>query len=97
MTISVRKKFGPCPKCNEGLLNHCIYNGVRMVMGGKENPTNIWNADLYKCPGCGSHVLTDFGIKAEWTKRNTPDIKGKIEELRAAEDMVIYAPKEFRL
>lgn len=95
-TCLVRKKFGPCPKCKAVLLHHCIRNGVRIVMGGEEEPTHIWNADLYRCPGCGSYVLTDFGIRAEWTKKNTPDIKGMAARLKEEGDMVVFAPVGFR-
>lgn len=91
----VRKEFGPCPKCKSGLLHHCIHNGVRMVIGSKESP-QIWNADLYRCPGCGAQVLTDFGVRAEWTKKNTPDIKGMAAELEKKGDVVVYAPVGFR-
>ena len=29
----------------------------------------IWEADLYGCPGCGNLILTDFGKHPQWTKK----------------------------
>ncbi|HAS55344.1 MAG TPA: hypothetical protein DCS42_15055 [Nitrospiraceae bacterium] len=69
----------PCPECGTSLLHNCVRNGVRYVDGTKENPKRIWNADLYKCAGCGILVLTDFGWPSQWNKKNTPDLQALLD------------------
>ena len=50
-------------------MHHCIENGVKAVYRAGTDLREIWEADLYRCPGCGNLVLTDFGDHPQWTKR----------------------------
>ncbi len=62
------KKF-TCPACKKAsLLHNCVENGVKLAVLATEELVQIWEADLYRCPGCGEFVLTDFGKKPQWTK-----------------------------
>ncbi len=70
----------PCPQCGISLLHSCVRNAVKYVQGREGKPTKIWNADLYRCPGCKHLVLTDFGRVSEWNKENTPDLQAVIND-----------------
>lgn len=93
MKALIKKKFGPCPECKTSLLHHCVKVGVRVVVGGKKNPVEIWNADLYRCPKCDCFVLTDWGSVPQWTRDNTPDLAGLVESMAQRGDTVIYLPE----
>ncbi len=71
--IKIKKRLnrtGTCPACKKrSLLHHCIENGVKAVYRAGADLREIWEADLYRCPGCGNLVLTDFGDHPQWTKR----------------------------
>lgn len=50
-----------CPKCNREL--HPEKNGVGVLdLNAKGKPYKIYDADLWKCPGCGIEVVGGFGI-----------------------------------
>ncbi|KKK89938.1 hypothetical protein LCGC14_2728070 [marine sediment metagenome] len=49
-----------CPKCNREL--HPETNGVGVLdLGGDGKPYELYDADLWKCPGCGIEVVGGFG------------------------------------
>ncbi len=90
--LLIRRKFGKCPECKSNLLHHCVKNGVNFVQGGRENPTAIWNADIYHCPGCGNLVLTDFADRPKITFTDEPAWfrTQYIEALKNEGEIVIY-------
>lgn len=58
-----------CPSCKtRSLLHLCKENGIKVVYGTKQDPIEVWEADLYCCE-CGAWTIIDFGRWAMWTKR----------------------------
>ncbi len=101
--LDKRKKYEasmPCPKCKTSLLHHYIKNGVRFVVGPQGQPEEVWNADLCKCPGCGSLVLTDFGDRPQYTYNNLnpdnipdwfPTLSALIEDDRKRGNIIFFS------
>ena len=57
-----------CPACNTRSLNHgCLEIGIKVVYGTKEDPIEVWEADLYRCD-CGEFTVTRFARFPTWTK-----------------------------
>ncbi len=48
-----------CPKCNREL--HPETNGVGVLDMANSKPYEVYDADLWKCPGCGIEVVGGFG------------------------------------
>jgi len=48
-----------CSKCNREL--HPETNGVGVLDMANGRPYEIFDADLWKCPGCGIEVVGGFG------------------------------------
>ncbi len=59
-TKSGKRQLIYCPNCNGPLSDCRIYIGIKYVVGSKDNPSQIWNADLYRCGKCQEFVVTDF-------------------------------------
>ena len=48
-----------CPKCNMEF--HPERNGIGVLDMADFGPYAVWDADLWKCPGCGVEVVGGFG------------------------------------
>lgn len=48
-----------CIKCNREL--HPETNGVGVLDINDNGPYELWDADKWKCPGCGLEVVGGFG------------------------------------
>jgi len=51
-----------CPKCECELQPE--KNGVGVLDMANGKPYEVYDADLWKCPGCGMEVVGGFGNKA---------------------------------
>ena len=51
-----------CPRCEREL--HPEENGVGVLDMANGRAYEVYDADLWKCPGCGMEVVGGFGNKA---------------------------------
>src|ERR1039458_5610600 len=52
-----------CVKCHTEM--RCEKNGVGVLdMSSNEQPYQLWEADKFKCPGCGFEVVVGFAQRA---------------------------------
>jgi hypothetical protein len=75
-----------CPTCQ--LSYRCHRGGVDVVevIGREQKPYKLWQADLYKCPGCGHEIVTAFGegpFATDW-QENFAETVALVESLPAA-------------
>jgi len=89
-----RSKNTICPADKTSLLHNYLKNGIWYVIGGRERPAKVYNADLCRCPKCHSLILTDFGRKPNKTLEITPDLKAVIEEVERRGCPVIYEERK---
>lgn len=79
-----------CVKCE------CEYkvelNGVGVVETASFGPYRLWNADLWKCPGCGAEVVAGFsgqGIEP-MIEHYEPGFKELLERMKEDWPRVVY-------
>ena len=51
-----------CVKCNTEFRPE--RNGIGLLDMADFGPYRIWEADLYKCPKCGTEIVVSFGHQA---------------------------------
>lgn len=65
-----------CVKC--GIEIRCETNEVAWLSPGGGCPDQLWQADLWKCPGCGHTVLQGFGAQP-MSHSNEPGFQSHVD------------------
>ena len=68
------------PFCNETLV-------VEMASFG---PYKVWNADTWKCPGCGFEIVAGFGQQPRRQDHYMDDFPAWLETVKAQAERVVY-------
>lgn len=57
-------------------------------------PYKVWNADLYKCPGCGAEMVTGFGQCPIRADHYAPDFGQWLDTAKSSAPKVFYDYEE---
>ena len=65
------------------------HNGTLVIETASFGPYKVWNADTWKCPGCGSEVVAGFGEPMR-EDHYRPDFPEWLEKEKVAASQIIY-------
>lgn len=77
-----------CARCRTALKVET--QGVLVVEMASFGPYKVWNADLYKYPGCGYEVVTGFGAMPIRSDHYTAGFAEWLAKAKAEAPAVIY-------
>lgn len=77
-----------CVQCRTAL--RIETQGVVVIEMAVFGPYKVWNADLYKCAGCGAEMVTGFGQYPIRADHYAPDFAEWLETVKAQAPKVIY-------
>jgi len=71
-----------CVKCQRRYRRmKCGINVVETFGENSDEPYKLWKADLWRCPGCGTEIVTGFGFEnfAEHYQPNFKEVLARSE------------------
>jgi len=65
-------------------------NGIIVIETASFGPYKVWNADVWKCPGCGIEIVAGFGEVPIRADHYSPDFPDWLEKVKATARRVEY-------
>ena len=65
-------------------------NGTVVIETASFGPYKVWNADTWKCPGCGVEVVAGFAKQPMRQDHYAPDFPSWLDEVVEAAPRVVY-------
>jgi transposase len=77
-----------CVKCQTEL--RAETNGTLVIETASFGPYKVWNADTWKCPGCGIEIVAGFGDRPLRQDHYEPGFDTWLEKVKSYSKRVEY-------
>lgn len=78
-----------CVSCEREMRAECIGVLVIETAGEDRHPYKVWQADMYKCPGCGVEVVVGFA-RGPVLERFHVGFAERLEDWKKVSGRVVY-------